>query len=557
MEYLKTKEEIFENIPEITAEDIQHLNRIFEPYLFVKEHREENRRECWCSVCNQHFFYDYLQRTETSEHYEFLSTKHNKLSRCPECGASVIVKETYRAKQCTNLDEWRQAVIVKPRSKNEVYLICVYANKDYRGRCYMPSVWYSVKTVYYLTPGSAKMYKTEYCYEYFGLKADGFYEPKTIFEPFPKTYSYNYSAADKRGYCFVNYEDLLNTFLRYAPLREFEKVYENWFYCTRYGLCEVPNVKFLAYSAMYPGIEMLVKTGLTDFVCSFIDRRPLKRYINWTGRNPQEMFGINNAQFKDMKNNCRDISIFMLYQTLKNTSKQMNFLKCCEIQDKYKIEAAQRIADTVKKHQLNLTHTLNYLDKKTKKQKDKLHQKQESERTAIMWCDYIRFASELKYDLSRKDSDIYFPKNLQEAHDNASRAVTVKKDEIAFEKYKKRYEKLQNLYEYSDGTYCIVIPQGINDIIDEGKILRHCVGGYAERHVSGITTILFMRKCSAPDERLVTIEIADGQKYIRQNYGYKDRHVTKEEQAFIDSWLAWVKAGSKRNKKKKAAKGAA
>ena len=41
MEYLKTEEEILENVPEITDEDIRELNSIFTPYLFFKEHRRE------------------------------------------------------------------------------------------------------------------------------------------------------------------------------------------------------------------------------------------------------------------------------------------------------------------------------------------------------------------------------------------------------------------------------------------------------------------------------------------------------------------------------------
>ena len=193
MEYLKTKEEILENIPEITDKDIRELNSIFTPYLFIKEHRDEDRRECWCSVCNKHFFYDYTQRTETNAHSEFLSVKHNELSHCPECGVPVRVKQTHRAKQCKNLNEWRQAVIVKLRSKNEVYLLCGWANKEYSGRCYTPSVWYETSTLYYITPGSAKMY----CCNYW---AGGFYEPKTVFEPFRKTYEYNYySNPEKRG----------------------------------------------------------------------------------------------------------------------------------------------------------------------------------------------------------------------------------------------------------------------------------------------------------------------------------------------------------------------
>lgn len=536
MRELKTKEAIFRAVPDFNKDDTDEMNRQFIPYLFFKDHRDKGYRECWCSSCQEHYNYDFIQRTETPEHHEFIITNHNEKTKCPHCGRILTAKETYKAKQCLNLSEWRNFVFVKPKGKNAVFLMCGYAYKKYKDKNYLAMPICNITAIYYITPGFVKMYQKRYWTPNI-ISAENFYDSESIKEPLQSSYSW------------IGFERLKNTFLEYAPLDLFRDAYKSW----SYKLC--PEVKFLTYYELYPNVEKLLKIDLGDFVCNLIDGKPMKRDIDWYAPTPKQMFGMCKAEFDDFRKNFYGMTDFRVYQILRKAKKGFTYSQAREIIEQYDYEASLRLARAVKRYRLNLTHTLNYLVKNTKKRKTDFDYQQALKRTAIMWTDYITFASELKYDLKR--DDVIYPKKLNEAHDNASRAVTVKKDEIAFEKYKKRYEKLQNLYEYSNGTYSIVIPQGINDIIDEGKILCHCVGGYAERHVSGKTTILFMRKCSAPEERLVTIEIADGQKYIRQNYGYKNRHVTKEEQAFIDSWLAWVKAGSKRNKKKKAAKGAA
>ena len=63
-----------------------------------------------------------------------------------------------------------------------------------------------------------------------------------------------------------------------------------------------------------------------------------------------------------------------------------------------------------------------------------------------------------------------------------------------------------------------------------------------------------MRLASEPEKRLVTIEVKGDT--ICQNYGYKDRRVTEKEKEFIEKWIAWVRAGSRRPKKKKTASAA-
>jgi hypothetical protein len=216
-------------------------------------------------------------------------------------------------------------------------------------------------------------------------------------------------------------------------------------------------------------------------------------------------------------------------------------------------DSAVRVAQKIKQHNLNITHTFNYLRKNTKKAKNRYGITDfDYENTAVIWTDYLSFAKELKYELKRED--VIFPKDLNKAHTQATENLDVVRDEKAFAKYQDRYSKLQKQYEYSNGDYQIIIPKGVNDIVAEGSALCHCVKGYAKRHLEGKTTILFMRSCKKPHSRLITIEIND--KTILQNRGKSNRAPTKQEKAFIDEWIAWVKAGSKRPKKKKTASAA-
>ena len=268
----------------------------------------------------------------------------------------------------------------------------------------------------------------------------------------------------------------------------------------------------------------------------------------------QSMFKMRRDEFRVFQKEYYGLADFDIYQILRSIKSDIQYNAAKEIYERYHYEAAKRIAKAVKARKLNLTRTLHYLEKKTKEEKGprKRPEQKDYETTAIWWTDYLDFAESLKYDLSR--GDVLYPKRLKEAHDNASAAVTVQKDKLAFEKYRERYEKLKKKYEWSDGTYQILIPKGIKDIVEEGKVLSHCVGGYAERHVNRKTTILFMRLANEPEKRLVTIEVKGDT--ICQNYGYKDRRVTEKEKEFIEKWIAWVRAGSRRPKKKKTASAA-
>lgn len=557
MRVYKTMETILRHAPELTPDDEAKINKdCFLPYLFFRDDRKAQCREFVCTSCREVFLEEFTKRIMTQGDYDRILNKHNDFAVCPKCGRKAQLKEMYRAKDCKSLTEWRRFVAVKPVGTNTVYLLCGYAVKNYTGRNYNTKPKYNISAVYYLTPGYVRVFRKEYDYTYLGMRDGKFHEPKSIVEPFTRTLEYNISSWDKRGYSFIGFDRLQSTFLKYEPMDLFDKAYEQWWYSMHYrNPCgESPDVKFLAYSALYSNVERLLKLGLGDFVCSLMEGRPMKRYINWNAPTVQSMFKMRRDEFRAFQKEYYGLADFEIYQILRSVKKDIQYGAAKEIYERYNPEAAKRIAKAVKARKLNLTRTLNYLEKKTKEEKGprKRPEQKDYETTAIWWTDYLDFAKSLKYDLSR--GDVLYPKRLKEAHDNASAAVTVQKDKLAFEKYRERYEKLKKKYEWSDGTYQILIPKGINDIVEEGKVLSHCVGGYAERHVNGKTTILFMRLAKEPEKRLVTIEVKGDT--ICQNYGYKDRRVSEKEKEFIEKWIAWVRAGSRRPKKKKTASAA-
>lgn len=554
MSTLKTKKEIMDNLPELTDEDYQEINALFPSYLFFKDDRKEEHFECYCSACRKQFNYEYTQRTETQQHYDFLQIKHNDKVVCPECGKTVIAKEICKAKQCISLTSWRRTVIIKRISENEVYLIGYECKKDYSYKHYLTKPYCYLTAVYILRPKQVRTICKGWYNDY--------WEQSKISEPFYDGFGSNTSNIEERKYRLIGVDNLKDTFLKYAPIKLFHKTYIRWYYGKNAGYylavdsgC-VPFTKFLCYYTLYPSTENLLKIDLGGFVCRLIDGKPMKRYIDWKADKPHEMFKMNRVQFKDFREHYSGEMDFKVYQNLKKVKSNISYSYVSEIVKKYRGLSVERVSVMIKKYKLNVTHTFNYLEKIVNSEIEKMckppYTPQVYENIAIQWVDYLTFAKELKYDLTR--DDVIYPKDLIEAHDQANANLNIKRDEKAFEKYKSRYETLKKKYEFSDDTYQIVIPTGVNDIIEEGRKLCHCVKGYAERHMEGKTTILFMRECSHLNARLITIEINN--KTIIQNRGKSNRAPTEQEQAFIDEWIAWVKAGSKRPKKKKTASAA-
>lgn len=91
------------------------------------------------------------------------------------------------------------------------------------------------------------------------------------------------------------------------------------------------------------------------------------------------------------------------------------------------------------------------------------------------------------------------------------------------------YTKQSKAWEFEDGEFIIKIPQSGKDLIDEGKNMHHCVGGYIDSIVNGSTYICFVRKKENPDKGYITCQVRPYSGEIGQYYLSNDRYISKEQ----------------------------
>ncbi len=570
MRELKKMETIIKNAPAITDEDVEFINRCFEPYIFYKNDKKGRAQHCICSCCREHFTVSELQRTMTPEDREFLSATHNKFVKCPKCGVTAQKKQIGVVKSCSTLGDYSRTVFVKRRSENEVYLIYTYNTKDYLGLPHheaekgliqdveydtLPE--YEVNAIYYLTPNQQRMFKQNWY-------SDMWYETK-IKEPFNKNLVYNFSR--NKGYWLVGTEKLKNTFLKYLDISKYAKL---WGRCTG-GYSEIPYCKIISLFARYRSLEFLEKQGFDDFVFQMINKESeAPTLYDWQATTPYKFFKkLSKSEIIELKGNdvCTRGDVYC-YLQMKAVNKKISVEEYVELKKAggYYFEA---LSKKMRKYKIQIKTMLNFLNKLENGKKVEDFERLKTYRVST-WLDYVVAAEACGYDLSVHN--VLFPKELKTAHDEAvavreqvrfenekkSQAEKLRKEQDALNDknnlYAKRYKKLQKVYEYSDGKYCVVIPKGATEIVLEGRALSHCVGGYAERHIKGKTTILFMRNVENTEEALVTIELNEESLTVIQAHGKKNRDPSDEEQAFIDKWLKNVKRRkNKKTSKKKVA----
>ncbi len=567
MSELKTAAAILKNAPKLSDTDIQTINESYSPYMFYKNDAKTDTQHCICSSCRKHFDVSYTQRTVTPADREFLQASHNQQVICPKCGRTVQKKQIGRVKNCATLGDYQRFVFVKRRSEQEVYLIYAYTYKEYRHiypsrSSVTESVEYDtlpcceVNAVYYLTPNQQRVFK---CSPW-----SGEWEESKIAEPYTKSWFYNTTA--KRGYVLIGSQILKKTFLRYINLDRLSDLYqqirvENWsaYY---WGYVEVPICKIISLFAKYKSFEFLEKQGYDNLIYSMIERQAeAPTLYDWQATTPYKFFKkLSKPEIKALKEKdlCGRSELY-LYLRLRTEEQKLSVEDFAAVLEFFPNDT-KRFLSVKRKYEISVCEVIKYLLRCNGRRVDPAT-------TGTLWLDYIEAAEYCEYDLSVHN--VIFPKKLTTAHDEAvanrqriidernrkslSERLAEDKERLKNEKntYAVRYKKLEKIFAFQDNGYCVIVPTGATEIILEGKSLAHCVGGYADRHIRGATTILFIRRIDRKEESLITVEMNEKDLTIIQVHGRGNRPPDKNEQAFIDKWLVDIK--HRKNKKSKAA----
>lgn len=168
------------------------------------------------------------------------------------------------------------------------------------------------------------------------------------------------------------------------------------------------------------------------------------------------------------------------------------------------------------------------------------------------WSDYLSMACRLKMDTN--DAIIYRVRKLRQRHDELVALCGRKDLALRAGEILKKYPHIEDIcqeinpiYGYTGKDYTVIVPSRIEEIMDEGENLHHCVGSsdrYWERIERNESYILFLRKVSEPDVSYYTLEVEpDGT--VRQKRTMYDRQKEdiKDAEKFL---LEWQKNVSKK-----------
>ena len=531
-------------------------------YLFYRKHSWG--AACYCTRCMTRFNARYDSENEDMYKTARLIS-HNESIRCPECDKYVTAKaEGYGRKNLYKKDYvsyWNASP-----DGSTVYITCGIVvdyrfGKPYydnRGRNlsvdeleveYHGSEWETLWAAR-ITPGEVhSVRRSPY---YYGL-ADLTEEtvPKE-----PWTHCGCYFGVEYFSDNCLNYDVLENTFLKYVY--RFCKYRPEVLSLDVGGTHIWKIIKFYEYAALYPSVEMLIKSGFAGAVREIVDENlRCKRLVNLKGGNPREIFRLDGNRTAALMRFAKNIygqksSVGALWSDhIITVMKIWRYL--LKYDKKAAVETAFEIFKSNGGYRADVTETLEYCAKMTALSPSAVcRYVLKRGISPNLYRDYINECSELGYNLN--DELIRRPNKFEAMHERSSAALRIfkaerlrkEKERTDSEYRRKFYDKYADRFEYSDADYMMVVPKGAEDIIREGAEQRNCVAGYAERRLKGSTIILFLRRTAEPDKSFGTIEIETTQNgnkyYFAQAYAAGNTHLPADAQKWLDNWLARVNA---------------
>ena len=516
-------------------EELNAAKRFFKKYIFFETWGRRNFREYFCPECGQFEIVrgrhlDVYQDDAFNDH-------HGDMIQCPQCGTEGELICLGRMKTMESLHQ-EQPVVIFREAEGALIAMAGYMNMQYTFNDLDPyPAWVPTKR-YFFAPGK-RMEWSQRTYNWFGKyrfaeqEENPWTERSTISEPFPcgGYYYGGYGSTDYYGLIGVN--EIHKTSLRYSMMEE---------YFLGSGADQALTGNVIRYLGEYtrrPQLEMLVKLGHTDVIRDLLNGNAHIGTVNWKAKTPNRFFRLDKQDYKAFAaagGTAEDLEAW------KHTLPYMHleeYLRLKKIFGGHLAQFLGQYGEDPRREKL-----AKWFSGQVKRDTDKAWN---------WWRDLLTMEAKLGNDISH--DDVLMPKDLWRRHDEAAElfnAVKAKRDQELISTYgKKRFRELKKRYAYTDGTLSIVIPTCAEEIENEGKLLRHCVGGYAKRHIKGIKTIVFLRWRDDIHTPYMTIEIRDGCE-IQQIHGYKNEVTGKTMRPmdihgeFLDEWLTWIDQGSPR-----------
>mgnify|MGYP000203548472 FL=1 len=476
-----------------------------------------------CSACGC----EYRRATEYGVSYESQSEnivatpKQGIISRCEICGAmgKYQARERKFNEQLTfyKADTYKDGLVIREVAASQVI------RKDVK-----EAYEYTEMTRLFIT--KAEEHK-DFCYYDGWTDKTGWYDRNS---------SGMYSYQSPKGFLYEpSLANIKKSAFKYCAIDRF---------LSKYPWSDIHGY-FKAYRR-YPQLEYLVKMQLWKLAEPLTANFYQTNDMDMAAARPEDMLGIQKKDIPYLVEQEGNITILNICRLQKQTGQQFEMIYCAWLYEILSVGySSHRIYEQLLQiaEHMSIKRVINQLAKYVGyKSPDDLEGDYPNRfgyhylnERAGKYLDYLQMRIELGYDLS---NNVYSkPRDLDAAHQEMvmqSDAKKIKeKSMTADEKYTqipKLIKQLSKVYMYKDEKYQIVIPKSASDIIEEGHVLHHCVGGdnYLRAHNRQTSTILFLRHSKNPDIRFVTIEIKKD--HIVQWYGAYDK---KPEETEIAKWL--------------------
>ena len=333
------------------------------------------------------------------------------------------------------------------------------------------------------------------------------------------------------------WENMKGTIFQYSAIQEYAQ-----------AIFRFNPIDYLERYQETPQIEILVKMNLIGVVKSLVKYR-YGIVFEQDANRPDKFLGIRKERVKQLIERKGDVDLLQT-MVMENrmgvnwTTEQLEHITEAHLQ-RGQIEEAIRY--------MSIQQLLNRIEKYAgcsygagcSSSLERIRN------TASFYCDYLHMRNALGYDLN---NTIYQqPRDLNKAHakmvlERSKKETDKRLSEVGerFANIKKQYRKLRNRYYYEDENYLIRPARTAQEIVMEGRILHHCVGGdnYLRKHDTGETYILMLRFKKIQDAPYITVEINAKDNQIMQWYGAHDKKPDeKNMRKWLDDYVKKLKNG--------------
>lgn len=530
---------------------LERAKGAFRRYLFYDTWGQKGIREYFCPFCGRFEMGrgDYGILNEDPFLYH-----HNEIGNCPSCGEEVELKCLGRMRNFHSVEQWGKLLFMREWS-GTLIMSAGYASRTFSRDELDPTPEYFETARYAIMPGKRQMWKRLTARSLFGEYKHFWAPMKTFAEPFPRTHYYGMTIKSGEVYV-IGAEEISATGMKYCGLIDFAK--KAW----AVDLLETDGypaepirgaVHYLGEYSRRPQLEMLTKLGHTDTILRLLaDGAISPALVNWHAKTPAAFFRLTKPEYNAFRRaggKLTDIEAWHRYSGMSDAEGagawEIGFTDFLHIR-MFAGSEAETLFRICGQYKIKPEEAIAYIQEQTPEGAIS------GAMTIRIWNDYLDMAQKLEREMTHRRN--VMPKELQREHDAAIVLLSRLAQTATDGKYgKKRWRQLKRTYAYSDGELSIVIPVNAEVIRAEGRILHHCVGGYADRHIQGKTTILFLRRTEDMDTPYVTIEINDADHVIRQVHGYRNDVGAEapmiRHRDFFDEWQEWLRRGSPRTKK--------